>query len=115
MGIYTDEGSVNSAMQECDYSKNIHDSIFNKLFLELRNNKGNFNWASRVAVQAYAKEKPELTDTFSIARRGCRTYADSVIVFRLLYSNDKKYDVEIKALGNNRFVITGFRYSLYMD
>jgi hypothetical protein len=115
MGVYTDEGSVNSAMQECSYSNRINDSLFNIMFTELKNNKGDLSGVSRKAVQDYAEEKPELTDTFTIARRGCRTYEDSVIVFRLLYSNEKIYDVEIRPSGKDRFVITGFRYSLFME
>ena len=113
MGFYTDEGDVNSSMTECEYSKIIADSTFYRLMRPLTQSRSNAMEVSEKALIRYNEEKANLTDTFSIARRGCRTYEDSVIVFRLLYSNENIYDVEIYKKRNN-FCIIGFRPSQFM-
>ena len=112
-GVYTDEGSVNSARTECEYAKQVSDSAFYQL-MEGTNDSSDI-LITREARLKYYEEGLQKMGAFEIVSRGCRTYEDSVIVFRLKYKSGSIYDAEIKRQGKrNFFMIVNFRYSQFL-
>lgn len=110
-GVYTDEGSVNSSMTECEYSLQISDSMFYSMMHEIHT--GSPTQIKREAISSYIENKLDSLKPYRIARRGCRTYEDSVIVFRLQFNDSSYYDAEIRK-QKDQFIITHFRYSHFL-